>query len=434
LKKTAGSRLVYSGNLNIEMGNKMSKNTRSVPQGNMIIGQSGGPTVVINQSLVGAVLAARGRKNNIRKVYGARHGVSGVLNQDFIDLSGIGIKELEQISFTPSAALGSVRKKPTPEECMEMFNIMRAHDVRFFFYIGGNDSAETAHIIHTVAVDESYDLRVFHIPKTIDNDLRGTDHSPGFGSAARFVAQAFMGDDMDNRSLKGIKINVVMGRNAGFLTAASCLGRTDRDSGPHLVYVPEIPFSERQFVRDIKKVFAEHGRCLVAVSEGIAGRDGRTLAEKFSTDVDSHGNKQLSGSGALGDYLAGLVKKGFGRKQVRVRADTFGYLQRSFAGLWSETDAAEARKVGELAVEAATSGHASGTISMIRLKGKPYRIRYKVSPLSTVARHTMELPRKYINRDGNNVTRAFIEYALPLAGELPRCGLLAGKIIRPVKI
>lgn len=411
----------------------MGKKGPKAPQGNMIIGQSGGPTVVINQSLVGAVLAARNRKRLIRKVYGARHGVAGILGQDLVDLSEVAKNKLELIARTPSAALGSVRKKPTENECRRMFNIMRGHDVRYFFYIGGNDSAETAHIIHTVAVDEDYDLRVFHIPKTIDNDLRGTDHCPGYGSAARFVAQAFMGDDMDNRSLKGVKINVVMGRHAGFLTAASALGRIDRKSGPHLVYVPEIAFSEGKFVSDVKRVHAEHGRCLVAVSEGITDRYGQLIAERFISEVDSHGNKQLSGTGGLGDYLAGLVKKGFGRQSIRVRADTFGYLQRSFPGLASQTDMTEARKVGEVAVEAATSGHQSGTISMIRGDGKSYRIRYKVRPLSTVARHTTHLPRKYINRDGNNVTRAFIEYAVPLVGKLPQNELLTGRKVNPVK-
>jgi 6-phosphofructokinase 1 len=314
-----------------------------------------------------------------------------------------------------------------------MFKVLAAHDVRYFFYIGGNDSAETTHIVQQVALENHYPLHVFHIPKTIDNDLRGTDHSPGFGSAAKFVAQAFMGDDMDNRSLKGIKIDVVMGRGAGFLTAASALGRARADSGPHLIYVPEVAFDEKRFLADVKRVYAKLGRCVIAVSEGIRDRAGVLIAKEFSQEVDSHGNAQLSGSGAMGDYLAGVIKRKLGN-DLRVRADTFGYLQRSFAGVWSETDVEEARRVGEFAVANAATGAPSGTVSMIRHRGKKYAIDYKLSPLSLVARETTELPRRFLNKDGNNVTRAFIDYALPLVGHLPRIGFLEGKPVKKWKL
>ena len=411
----------------------MAKKSINAPVGNMVIGQSGGPTVVINQSLVGAVLEARQHKRVIKKVYGALHGVQGILKQDLIDLTNEPKANLLKVGLTPSSALGSVRKKPTVDECKAMFRVLQAQDVRYFFYIGGNDSAETAHIVHEVAKDNNYPLHVFHIPKTIDNDLLGTDHCPGYGSAAKFVAQAFMGDDLDNRSLKGIKINVVMGRHAGFLTAAAALGRTRPDSGPHLIYVPEVAFDEKKFVADVKKVYEKYGRCLIAVSEGISDKDHQAIATKFIQETDSHGNVQLSGTGALGDYLAGLVKKHLG-EGARVRADTYGYLQRSFCGIYSEVDAEEARIVGELAVANAVTGATSGTISMIRKKGKKYEIDYKLNPLSTVARNTSSLPRKFLNKDGNNVTRAFIEYALPLVGKLPEVGFLEGPRVKKVKI
>lgn len=406
----------------------MAKSTK----GNMLIGQSGGPTVVINQSLVGAVMAAQ-KSPKIGKIYGAVHGIQGILNQDLMDLTREPVANLKTVGLTPSSALGSVRKKPTEADCQNVFKVCQAHDIKYFFYIGGNDSAETAHIIHEVAKANDYDLHVFHIPKTVDNDLRGTDHSPGFGSAAKFVAQAFMGDDLDNRSLKGIKINIIMGRHAGFLTAASALGRADKDSGPHLIYLPEVPFSEAQFVRDVKAVYKRLGRCIVAVSEGIADKKGQAIATKFVTEVDSHGNVQLSGSGALGDFLAGLVKDKM-PKGTRVRADTFGYLQRSFCGIYSKVDAKEALQAGMEAVKHATKGAGSGTISFIRAKGKDYKISYKLSPLSVVAKETTHVAPKFINKAGNNVTKAFIDYAKPLAGDLPPVGFLNGKRVAKKKI
>jgi 6-phosphofructokinase 1 len=411
----------------------MASKQIQAPVGNMVIGQSGGPTVVINQSLIGAVLEARQHKRVIKKVYGARHGVAGVLRQDFIDLTNESRSNLLTVGLTPSSALGSVRKKPSEDECRAMFDVLAAHDVCYFFYIGGNDSAETAHIVHEVAKAHEYPLHVFHIPKTIDNDLRGTDHCPGYGSAAKFVAQAFIGDDLDNRSLKGIKINVVMGRHAGFLTAAAALGRARADSGPHLIYVPEIPFDETRFLADVKRVHGKLGRCLIAVSEGIADKSGEAIATKFTQEKDDHNNAQLSGTGALGDYLATLIKTKLD-KDLRVRADTFGYLQRSFAGVYSEVDIEEARIVGELAVSNAATGATSGTISMIRRRGKKYDIDYKLSPLSVVAKHTAGLPRTFLNKDGNNVTRAFIDYALPLVGKLPEVGFLEGKPVKKIKL
>src|SRR3989339_2126788 len=215
--------------------------------GKMVIGQSGGPTVVINQSLVGAVLTAR-RQSGITGILGARHGIAGIMKEDFIDLTKQSVEQLELVAATPAAALGSVRLKPGKAECEKVFEVFRKNDVRYFFYIGGNDSAETAHIINEFAKDAQYEFHAFHIPKTIDNDLKETDHCPGFGSAARFVAMAFMGANLDNLSLPGVFIGGGMGRHAGFLTAASILAKKFPDDGPHLVYLPEKEFSLDKFV------------------------------------------------------------------------------------------------------------------------------------------------------------------------------------------
>ncbi len=405
-------------------GSRPTVSRSSAPAGNALIGQSGGPTVVINQSLVGIVQQAR-RTPTIHRVLGTRHGVAGILANDLVDMTRESDANLEKVALTPAAALGSVRKKPSPDECRQMFDTFQKRDIRYLFYIGGNDSAETANIVLEIARAERYPIRVFHVPKTIDNDLLVTDHCPGYGSAAKFVAQAFMGDNLDNRSLKGVKINVVMGRHAGYLTAASALGRQWEDDGPHLVYVPETEFKRKPFIDDVKRVYAEYGRCVVAVSEGIHDAKGVTWTQKLSSTAerDAHGNVQLSGSGSLGDYLAGMVKQAL--PGVRVRADTFGYLQRSFAGCYSESDAREARLVGVDAVK--YSQHStSGTVVLSRAPGPRYKCTTSLVALKRVARNTKSMPRRFINKDGNDVTKAFLDYAAPLAGRLHTVGRLRG--------
>jgi len=392
--------------------------------GNMVIAQSGGPTAVINQSLIGAVVEAKKHKE-IKGIYGSLHGIDGILKENFIDLRKESAATLEAVANTPSSMLGSVRKKPTPEDCVAIFKVLQKYDVRFFFYIGGNDSAETTHIINEEAKKADYDLHCFHICKTIDNDLRENDHTPGFGSGAKFVAQAFMGDNLDNRALPGVKINVVMGRHAGFLTAAAALGRKYPDDGPHLVYLPERAFEMDKFLADVKKVYEANKRCLVAVSEGISDKDGTAIAAKLSKEVDSHGNVQLSGSGALGDLLANEVKTKLQIK--RVRADTFGYLQRSFPGVVSENDAKEARAVGTNAVKHAVAGkEVSGSVAIRRKPGKKYQVYFELVPLRNVAKETRHMPDNFINAEGNDVTKAFIDYAAPIVGKLPEIGRFKG--------
>ena len=392
-------------------------------KGNMLIAQSGGPSMVINQSLVGAVLAAKALPA-VGKIYGALHGIQGILQEQFIDLKKERRAVLEAVAKTPSSALGSVRRKPTPADCQAIFRVLRKLNIRYFFYIGGNDSAETVHIINEEAIKAEYGICCFHIPKTIDNDLRESDHTPGYGSAARFVACAIKGDDLDNRALGGVKIDVIMGRHAGFLTAAAALARQEADDGPHLIYLPERPFIVETFVKDVQAAMRKYGRCVVAVSEGISDQDGVPMMAKFTQETDAHGNVQLSGSGALGDVLSKILKEKAGI--TRVRADTFGYLQRSFPGVAAERDAIEARLVGVAAVQAAVNQEiSSGSIAIQRKKTKQYGVEFVVVPLRNVARETRHMPDEFINKAGNNVTQAFIDYAAPLVGSLPPCARLS---------
>jgi len=399
----------------------VSPSTRS---GSLLVGQSGGPTAVINQSLVGVVEAARAR-DEVTRVIGARRGIAGVLEDDLVDLSAEDPALLERVANTPCAALGSVRKKPTPEECARALERMAAHDVRWFCYIGGNDTSETAHLLGEAAERAGYELGLVHVPKTIDNDLEVTDHCPGFGSAARFVAQAVMGDNLDNRALGGVKIDVIMGRHAGWLTAASLLAKRFDDDGPHLVYPPEVEIDPTLFEQQVVAAYREYGRCVVAVSEGIRAPAGRTWYE--SDDVDAHGNMTLSGSGALGDVLADHAKRALaadGVAKPRVRADTFGYLQRGFVGCTSEVDAAEAREVGRRAVGFALDGDAPGTVVIERVNDAPYTVEYRLAPLEAVAGRTRLLPERYLAGPGR-IDPSFCDYARPLAGDLPDVARLA---------
>ena len=385
----------------------------------MLIAQSGGPSMVINQSLIGAVSEALKHKS-VGRIYGSLRGIKGILEENFIDLRKESAATLESVAQTPSSALGTVRKKPSGEDCKKIFKVLHKHNVRYFFYIGGNDSAETAHIINSEANKSNYDLRCFHIPKTIDNDLRENDHTPGFGSAARFVACAFQGLNLDNRALPGVHISVIMGRHAGFLTAASSLARRDPDDGPHLIYLPEKPFSMNRFINDVKRVYKKYGRCMIAVSEGIADSKGEAIASKYTKEVDSHGNVQLSGTGALGDLLSAQIKA---KTNIsRVRADTFGYLQRSFPGTISKVDAREARKVGELAVKEVVARNVDGSMAIRRKPGKKYSVYFERVPLKSVAKETKHMPANFINKTGNDVTNTFMEYAKPIVGDLPVMG------------
>jgi 6-phosphofructokinase len=381
--------------------------------GKILVAQGGGPTAVINQSLAGVVLEAR-RHHGVRLVYGARHGVRGIVNEDLVDLTRETSHNLELVAGTPASALGSTRDKPDLKYCHEIFRVLQAHEIEHFFYIGGNDSADTVRIVAEEAAKAGYPLRAIHIPKTIDNDLVGNDHTPGFPSAARFVAQAFAGANLDNSALPGVYVGVVMGRHAGFLTAASALGKKFPDDGPHLIYLPERVFDVERFLADVKATHERHGRCVIAVSEGIHDASGRPIITTLAQDIekDAHGNVQLSGTGALADLLCEEIKRKL--KIKRVRGDTFGYLQRSFVGCVSDVDAREAREVGEKAVQYAMWGDRNGSVA-IRRSGF-YSADYELQPLEAVAGKTRVMEDEFIAASGTDVTDAFRLYLRPLLG------------------
>jgi 6-phosphofructokinase len=383
-------------------------------KGKVLVAQGGGPTAVINQSLVGVVLEAR-KFANVERVYGALHGVRGIINEEFVDLSQETSLNLERVAATPSSALGSTRDKPDRAYCQEIFKVLQAHGISYFFYIGGNDSSDTVRIVSEEAKAANYPLRCLHIPKTIDNDLVENDHTPGFPSAARFVSQAFVGANLDNVSLPGVYLAVVMGRHAGFLTAAAALGRKFPEDGPHLVYLPERVFSPDRFLSEVKATYEKYGRCVIAVSEGIHDAAGDPIVVKLAKEVerDAHGNVQLSGTGALADLLTEEIKSKLGIK--RVRGDTLGYLQRSFAGVVSEIDQAEAREAAEKAVQFAMNEDRDGSVAIKRIGD--YAVDYQLVPLSAVAGKTRTMPDEFIAASGSNVTPAFLDYLRPLVGK-----------------
>jgi 6-phosphofructokinase 1 len=397
----------------------------------ILVAQGGGPTAVINQSLVGVVLEAR-RHKGIDLVYGARHGVRGIVDENFVDLTQETSHNLELVAATPSSALGSTRDKPDLAYCQKIFQVLKAHGIGHFFYIGGNDSSDTVRIVSEQAQAAGYPLRCIHIPKTIDNDLVGSDHTPGFPSAARFVAQAFAGANLDNAALPGVYLGVVMGRHAGFLTAASALGKKFPDDGPHLIYLPERVFDLEKFLADVKATYAKFGRCVIAVSEGIHDASGQPMLAQLAKDLehDDHGNVQLSGTGALADLLCEEIKAKLGIK--RVRGDTFGYLQRSFIGCVSDVDQREAREVGEKAVQFAMWGvngeHRDGSVAIQRTGY--YSADFVLLPLTDVAGKTRVMEDHFINEAGTDVTDAFRLYLRPLLGS----GLPDAYRLRPAPV
>lgn len=405
--------------------------------GNAVIGQSGGPTAVINQSLVGVVqgllAGGAGTPNHpIGRILGMKHAVAGLVRDELVDMTEFDNAFLERLAGTPSAGLGSTRDKPDKAYCDRIVKACQKHQIRYFFYIGGNDSSDACRIVNELSNKAGYEMRCFHVPKTVDNDLVCSDHTPGFASAAKFVATACMADFLDNISLPGIKINVVMGRHAGFLTAASALARrSDRyneksTDGPQLIYVPEVVFDTERFVEDVAKIYDAKGRCHIAVSEGICDKDGHAIGATLikNSQTDDHGNVQLSGSGALGDALSTLLKEKLtpaGGKAIRVRADTFGYVQRC----WPEAsivDAREARGAGKFAAYLALQGQTDGSVAIERTNPigsvQPYGARFVRVELSDVAAKTRHMPEEFLSGH-NDVSEMFMDYCRPLVGDLP---------------
>ncbi len=407
-------------------------------QGNGIVFTQGGPTAVINASWVGVVEGLMDA-TEVTGVWGSINGIQGILTENFVDLKAQSIDTLQKISRTPATQLRSTRHKPTAEDNAKMLEVFQRYDIRYVFGVGGNDTSETLDIINDAAKDKEYELRLFHVAKTVDCDLMENDHTPGYGSAARYVANAFRGVDLDNQCFGGVYLGVCMGRHAGFLTAASALGRTTADSGPHLVYLPERAFSLDRFLADVEAVYSRLGRCVIAVSEGIEDENGTPILQTLSSgelEADSHGNVQLSGTGALADALVGRIKehlegKGIVKK-LRARGDTLGYIQRSFPDQ-STVDREESLGLGRFAAAQALSGNIDGSCAIQRKSDDPYEVEFKLVPLKAVAGKTRHLPDEHIHPDANNVTDAFIRWGKPLIGEMVEFGVLDCSKVVPLR-
>ncbi len=381
-------------------------------KGNLVVGQSGGPTAVINNSLVGVIHEALTQRA-IDGVYGMLHGIAGVIHEEFVDLRCESAETLELLRNTPASALGTVRYKVTDKDYERLLQTLIKYDVRYFFYIGGNDSMDTTHKIHKLAVDRGYELHAIGVPKTVDNDLACTDHCPGFGSAARFVAAAVRNTGYDTRAMGDsgpIKFVEIMGRNAGWLTGATILGKDTPDGGPHLIYLPERGITEKQIVADVKRCLDDYGFCVAAISEGARDTKGKEFGKSGPAEKDAFGHERKGGGI---DYLAALIKEELG---ITARIDKPGYLQRSFGETISLVDREEAYQAGRSAVRAALAGESGKMVTFERQPGSHYAIEMGLAQLSKVANVEHKVPAEYINEAGNGVTEAFIEYVRPLIG------------------
>jgi 6-phosphofructokinase 1 len=373
-----------------------------------VIAQGGGPTAVINQTMVGAALELRKRHPGA-KVLGARHGVRGIRDGDYVDLSAVPEEQLRLIAGTPSAALGSTRDKPDAAYCEVVLKGLQKVDAQAFIYIGGNDTSGTQQILTDASGGK---IAFVHAPKTIDNDLEENDHTPGFISAAEYTAGAFLTADLDFRALPGIYVAIVMGRHAGFLTAASAAWQIDEASGPHLIYVPERAFSPKRFIDDVRRTLDRHKRCIVAVSEGVTAEDGRALVETLvpadRLERDAHGNVKLSGSD-LSMAFEHALRDGLPGKRARV--DALGYMPRGFVGAISKVDQQEAFDAGAYAAQVADEGGGS-----VALQEEGGRTVLRKVPLANVAGKTRHMPADFLDEAGTHLSaagRAYFDRLVP---------------------
>ncbi|MDO8685255.1 MAG: 6-phosphofructokinase [Clostridiales bacterium] len=385
-------------------------------KGACMFGQSGGPTSVINASAAGVIQEAL-KQEDITAVYGAAHGIKGVLNERFYDMSKEDPFELELLKTTPSSALGSVRYKLKKAEDDEtdykrLLEVFKKYSIRYFFYNGGNDSMDTCNKISKYMQKAGYECRIMGVPKTIDNDLWGTDHCPGYGSAAKYIATSTMEVYHDARVYDTGMITIleVMGRNAGWLTAATALSAY-KGQGPDLIYLPEVAFDLEKFIEDTTRIYKNTGKVIVAVSEGIRDSNGKYISE-YGSDLakttDSFGHAQLGGLAAT---LANIAKSKTGAK---VRGIEFSLLQRCAAHCASLTDVNEAWLAGQMAVRYAIDGITGKMVAFERETGSVYKCGIKLINLTEVANAEKKIPAAWINSEGNGVNEAFINYALPL--------------------
>ena len=382
-------------------------------KGACIVGQSGGPTSVINSSVYGVIDTAL-KNPAITRVFGAEHGIVGVLNDRLFDMSQEDPKELELLKYTPSSALGSCRykmKDPDVDDTdyKRILEIFKKYDVRYFFYNGGNDSMDTCNKISKYMQKVGYECRVMGVPKTIDNDLFGTDHCPGFASAAKYIATSCMEVYQDARVYDtGIVCIVeIMGRHAGWLAAAAALA-TYKGAGPDLIYLPEVDFDMEQFLTDVERIYKEKGNCMVAVSEGIHYADGRFVSEAKTSATDGFGHAQLGGLAAM---LADAAKA---RTGAKVRGIELSLLQRCGAHLASKTDIEESYMSGAEAVKNAVAGVTDKMVGFECTRDGGYTCKPKLLNLTDVANTEKKVPLEWINATHDGIEQGFIDYALPL--------------------
>lgn len=382
--------------------------------GTLLVGQSGGSTATLSVTLAGVLEAAQ-QADSIDRVYGMRNGIEGLLREDLIDITDISPPLLRALRRTPSAALGSCRYALAESDAERAMDVLRAHDVRYFIYIGGNGSALTVQAIDRWAQASGYELSAIAAPKTIDNDLWGTDHTPGYGSAARFAALAAMDGGADSWALRThdhVKILETFGRNTGWVTAATALAKRDEADPPHLIFVPERPLTPERFLRDVQDAYDRYGYAHVAVCEGLRRPDGSLLfASERTVDQDAFGRGQLGGVSSI---LSELVASELGLKS---RTDKPGTMQRACISLASTVDLEESYRVGKAAVAAAVSGENGKIVTLERAPGPEYAVSTGLVPVAEVAGKERPLPDAFLNKAGNFVTPAFLDYARPLLGE-----------------
>jgi 6-phosphofructokinase 1 len=385
-------------------------------KGALMFGQSGGPTSVINASAAGVFIEALKHPELITKVYGAAHGIKGILDEKFYDIGKEDKKELELLKYTPSSALGSVRYKigkgPDGDKDYDrILEVFKKYDIRYFFYNGGNDSMDTCNKVSKFLAKNGYECNIIGVPKTIDNDLCGTDHCPGYGSAAKYVATTLMELNLDAKVYNTGLVTIVeiMGRNAGWLTAAASLA-VYKGLGPDLIYLPETPFDIDKFVADVRGVCEKNNnKCIAVVSEGIKNKDGKYIGEFMSSSTDLFGHAQLGG---VCFSLANIVKEKMG---IKVRPIEFSLLQRCAAHIASKTDVEEAFKAGAAAVKYAVKGESDKMVVLVRgEKDGKYTCSAKLMPVEQAANSEKTIPKEWITNNGTGLSKEFIKYALPL--------------------
>ena len=396
--------------------------------GKAVFAQSGGPTAVINSSICGAIEEARKHKE-IVAMYGSIHGILGVLHENMIDLNRESPRTISLLRQTPSSSLGSSRYKLKEEDYDRILKVLAEHDIRYFFIAGGNDSMDTANRVFRMARERGYELSVMGLPKTVDNDLPITDHCPGYGSVARWLALSVRDAGLDTEAIytsDTIKVVETMGRNAGWITAATALARQRPNDAPHIILLPEIPFSRDKFLSDVERVYRKLGYALITCCEGLRDENGDYLtASQRSLDTDRFGHRQLGG---VGETLCGIIAEGL---KIKARADKPGTIQRVSALLASPVDVEEAYATGAQAVKHAVEGKSGWMVTLEREPGAEYACKTGIVSLEEVANREKKVPREFINAEGTGVTGAFLEYVTPLiGGPLPEYARLGKHFVK----